>query len=812
MRSYSIEDLYPVLSLNNGVLLSKNGSITLGFSVEQPECYSLDCESIDFRLKEFFRAFKPMSDKTIIHKQDIYISKYFDSSIIKGDSFLQTADRRFFDKQKYFEHKCFLFFSIERLSSLSSAYIKNPLSYKSSLAKDDLSRLSVFVDDVENAITILGNLPNTAIKQLSEEDFREYIYMYTNGLKDDDNSFSDVFFEDRVKINEKRGRIYSFCDSFYLPDTLESTVKDESISNANSSLYCSLLECLGMHLKYSHVVNQYWRFNKAFKAELSHKVRLFGQYRNFDKEIEHERKQLEDLETEIVSEGNIICENHYNIYLLEDENVFDKADEEIRQKLKLLDFRYYVPAFDNLREMFFSSIGGNASKLRSDFWFLSDLQSSLCLTVHQSTFKQDERGIFFNERIDNVPCLIDTWNGRKGYKLPARNSVVIASTGGGKSVTTLSIVQQNIEQGNKTVVVEFGKSFYQLTQMYNNISLHIDYDENTPLGINPFHLSNGRLTNDKINTLVNLILKFWRITAIKEDDNQVVALRDLLQHYYKNVSYNHSFEGFYNYIKSNYEKIVLELNLNKAYFDYDSFIHVCKEFCTGGYYENVCKASSLGDIIAEKDFIVFELTKIKKDPFLVSVIMSIILDVIETKLLDRNTRGLLVFDEYAETQTLKDKDNSIHATVAFCYQKLRKENSAVLIVLQSPAQLSDDEYSKGIIANTQILYVLPTTETVYNSIIRTFEISNKSHIDLMKSQRNNFEGENKYSEVFIRMGDLYAVVVRLKLSPEKFYTYQTDGETWAELQTSAKEIGIKQAIINRINKNKDEKTNSNIRF
>ena len=80
--------------------------------------------------------------------------------------------------------------------------------------------------------------------------------------------------------------------------------------------------------------------------------------------------------------------------------------------------------------------------------------------------------------------------------------------------------------------------------------------------------------------------------------------------------------------------------------------------------------------------------------------VSIILDVIDKKLLDRSNKGLLLFDEYAEVQTVKDDfgGDDMHATVAFCYQKIRKENGSVMTVLQSPDQLRDDEYSKGIIS------------------------------------------------------------------------------------------------------------------
>ena len=201
--------------------------------------------------------------------------------------------------------------------------------------------------------------------------------------------------------------------------------------------------------------------------------------------------------------------------------------------------------------------------------------------------------------------------------------------------------------------------------------------------------------------------------------------------------------------------------------------------------------------IASKDFIIFELTQIKKDPFLVSVIMSILFDTIESKILsDRSQRGMLVFDEYAESQAIKDSHSGadIHSTVAFCYQKLRKENGAIMTIIQSPAQLPDNEYTKGIISNTQILYVLPTTNVVYSDVEEMFRFDSKAKKNLMRSIKNDFASKRKYSEVFVSFGDKDFKVLRLELSPEKFLAFQTDGSIWQELQDRAKSTDILTAI------------------
>lgn len=789
--------------LGTGAILTKSGSITLCYYLDNPICYSLTKDDLEERNKDFFRAFKHLGNNTYVQKQDVYLRKGFNSKIIKGDSFLQTAEREYFDGKTYIDHFCILAFSLTGLRSLESAYIKNPVKYDQNLTEFDRKRLVAFLEEVKSAVTILNNLPNTKLTPLTEIDVKMYLFNYVNGFYNDDGIRDNVF-DNNLTIGDKKGAFFAICEAEYLPDILRTHIKDESLPTANATLYSGMLERLGVHLKASHVINQFWNFSSEYRGELSHKVRLFKQHQSFDKEIKRNAQLLDDLEREITEEGNIICKTHFNIYILEEGDYYEKALEYIKSIFKINDFKYYIPILDGLEEIYLGSIIGNAHKLNPLYWYPTDLRSSLCLMLHYTTYKNDNKGIFFNERLYNTPICVDVWDSPQGYKLPAHNGIVIASTGGGKSVTVLNHVQQWIEEGDETVIVEFGKSFYQLTQLYPDISLHVDYDGTKPLGINPFNLGGIPLTLDKINTLVNIVLKFWRAKDIKEDAKQVVSLRNILQDYYHNVNAGHSFPSFYNYVKDNFDNIADRLEISEDYFDIRSFTHVCKEFLEGGYYENVCKESELGELVQEKRNIVFELTKIKKDPFLISVIYTILLDVIETKLLDRSKVGHLVFDEYAEAQHLKDnfEDNSIHATVAFCYQKLRKENSGVWTIIQSPSQLSNDEFSKGIISNTQMLYVLPTTETVYDAVIAMFSIKNEAHINLMKSIKNNFSGQDKYSEFFVRFGDLGATVLRLQLSPEKFYAFQTDGDTWQLLQDEAQTIGLQQAITNKIYPNK----------
>jgi type IV secretory pathway VirB4 component len=192
--------------------------------------------------------------------------------------------------------------------------------------------------------------------------------------------------------------------------------------------------------------------------------------------------------------------------------------------------------------------------------------------------------------------------------------------------------------------------------------------------------------------------------------------------------------------------------------------------------------------------------KIKKDPFLVTLILLILQETIDSNILsDRGKKGVLIFDEFAETQAIKDmySGEEVIQTVAILYQKIRKENGAVYIIIQDPSQLPDNNYTAGIIANTQVLMVLPSNKGTYQEVQKKFKLAEHEMYQLL-SLKNNLIAEHPYSELFLKLGE-ENTVVRLELPPEAFLAFQTDGEKWKQLNAEFERVkDMKQAINNLI--------------
>ena len=798
----SAEQAYSIFGFFDNIILSKSGTLSIVYKLSNPECYSLDQKGLEKRHNDFFRAFRQMPANTFVHKQDVFLRKPYDYKLISS-SFISRAEKRHFDGRQYLDHNCYLSFTIGGLHSLEKAYTANPTAYKEELTKADKEKLNVFLEAVEGAVTILRNIPLTKISALNRTEITQYLFSFVNGFHED-SGLRDINFTDKIEIGSKKGMFFTVCNEKYFPEYVHVLREDDSIEESNSRLYGAMLENLGVHLKCTHVINQIWKFegNKLL-YDLQKRVTTYGQHKEFSADIAHKHKFLTEYLEETTNEKNVLCRSHYSLMILEDnETLLERSMERVKEIFRVNDFQYYIPSYEGIYEIFIGNILGRENRLHNDYFFFTDIKTSLCLNVNYTTFKSDEEGILFTDRIYQVPLKKDIWDAKK-KRIPARNAIFVASTGGGKSFTALNQVQQMLEQGYRLIVVEFGKSFYQLTKLYPDVSLHIDYNGTEPLGINPFFCQ-GEPDNDKIRTLVQLVLKFLRSNEIQNDTPQIISLTKIISYYYKKVDKAHSFPSFYQFVKDNQKEIFSALEIQEKYFDIDMFLHNGSDFIKGGFYENVCKPSSIEDDIRGKNLIVFELTRIKKDPFLVSVIMSILFDVIENKILsDRSTRGVLLYDEYAETQALRDMftGEDIHSTVAFSYQKLRKENGAIMTIIQTPSQLPDNNYTRGMIGNTQILYVFPTTETVYDEVIEAFHIKNESHINLMRSIRNDFSSSRPYSELFTRFLDHEAIVMRLEASREKYLAFQTEGEVWSLIEKKYKETGNMESAIEEYIKN-----------
>lgn len=798
---------YSILGFSGNLFLSKDGSVGACFLVSNPEPYSLDMIKLDLRHESFVRAFRNIDDGIYVQKQDIVLDEtYVSAKHYFRNTFLTRSESKHFNGRKGIRHYCLLSFTLTKLESLQESYVANPLKYKDKLTENDRERLTRFFDRVQSSVGILQKLYNTTITELEEDELRYFFLNYVNGFQGD-QGLRDLVFDGKMHIGDHTYSVFAISDSSYLPDTIANVSEDTTINVENLKRYKGFVDDLGVHLPFDHIFNQllYFPGHRELREELEMRVEQFEKSQSFSTSLKTEFHRLKAVEKQLLDHNVTLCKSHYNIMTWHaDPEELGRRGDAIKGILDDKEISYYIPSYEGLENIFLSTIVGRQSKLHRDYLFLNTLENACCMFTNYSYYTDDDEGIIVQDRLLQVPYRLDWWDARK-KRINARNFIMYAPTGSGKSSDVLNMAYQFLEDGITLVIAEFGNSFEQLTKLYPKESKHIKVNSETAFGINPFELEGMPLTGDKIFSLTAVVMKFWRLPAeTKADATRVVAITKTLQDYYKHVNTDHHFISYYTYIKSNFRAICERQEFPEAYFDIDSFLVVCSEFLPGGLYHNVVASNSeIDESIRQKSAIVFELKEIKDNPFLVSVIMTILLDTINEKILkDRTKRGYFLFDEMALGAELKDIYTGIDimSTIALITASIRKDNGGVGLIYQTPTQMpKNNPYADSIIGNMQILAVLEGNEQVYDAIIERHRIKNSEHIEMMKSVANDFTAKRPYSEKFVRFNENYATVIRNEFSREKYLAFQTEGELWTELQNSFQRTGnMEETLIEYI--------------
>ena len=790
IEEYSIDEI-----VDNFIMFSKDGALAYAYDLDNPVHHSIDEQDYDVRHDKLVQAFTGAPDNSYLHKQDIYLRKRFNGSRIDRNSFLGDSVVKHFDGKLYTDHTSSLFFTLPGLSSLKKAYLANPFSYDQKLHSSDRHRIEDFENYIKKAINVLGAIKNTSVNP--KMDLDRYVFDYINGFSTD-QGLHDIDYLSST-FGKKHFSIFSFSRPEYYPDEIPNIV-DSTFGVGDSKLKEGYVDFLGEQFLHEHIVNQVVHFvgKKRLLKEIERARGEYSKFRSISPFLEQRTQQLDESLKYLSQENHTVVKYHSNVILMAD-TLGDLARSE-RALVAVLNTRginYDRPKGDPLVNCFRSSIPGRSPLFHKEYFYTTDLAMATALFTHTTVAKDDEHGIYVNDRISQRPLKRDWWDEQK-LRMNARNSITIASTGGGKSVATLRKITQFLEQSVNIIVVEFGKSFEFITKLYPEISKHIKYTPDKPLGINPFQI-NGELDYIKIGYLASVIMKCWRVKEFMADTHILVSLNKIIKHYYDKVNENRCFQSFYDFIIEGGTQLLDELEIEHIYFDLKSFKHNCSEFVTGGIYENIFKVDATNQMnIADHQLVVFELDQIKNDPFLVTLILLVVQDTIDTNILsDRSKKGMLIFDEFAETQAIRDlyTDAAVLESVAILYQKIRKENGAVQIIIQDISQLPDNQYTQSIRANSQVIEVLPSKISSYKAIKDTLSLP-AAHYSQMCSINNNYSGERPYSEMFVMFGETHFEVVRQELSSYEYLAFQTEGKIWKTLSDEYDKHGdLKKAIV-----------------
>ena len=110
LKATTLERKFPLLAVENGCIVSKDADITVAFSVELPELFTVTSTEYEAIHSAWYKAIKVLPDFSIIHKQDFFIKENYQPDIQKDElSFLSRSFERHFNERPFLNHYCYLF-------------------------------------------------------------------------------------------------------------------------------------------------------------------------------------------------------------------------------------------------------------------------------------------------------------------------------------------------------------------------------------------------------------------------------------------------------------------------------------------------------------------------------------------------------------------------------------------------------------------------------------------------------------------------------------------------------------------------------
>lgn len=170
VKSNQIENCFPLLSYEDGLLVSKSGDITRLFELTLPQVYTSSDVEIDAMNECWCRAVRTLPNYSIVHKQDVFSESVWQDEPF-SDSFLQEASARHFTGRTVLRHRCFLYVTLSTKNGLKTTSAGNAILRNRVVPQDaiDSMRIDTFNDSVDQMVNILKS-GGIACRELTEDE------------------------------------------------------------------------------------------------------------------------------------------------------------------------------------------------------------------------------------------------------------------------------------------------------------------------------------------------------------------------------------------------------------------------------------------------------------------------------------------------------------------------------------------------------------------------------------------------------------------------------------------------------------------
>lgn len=268
LKAETLERKFPLLSVENGCIVSKDADLTVAFEVELPELYTVTADEYEAMHSSWIKAVKVLPEHSVVCKQDWFVKETYRPKTDDGEqSFLTRSYELHFNERPYLNHKCYLFLTKttrerSRRKSDFNTLCRGFLLPKEITDKDAAAR---FLEAVEQFERIMNDSGHIRLRRLETDEItgtkerpglvEKY---FSLSLEDETAVLQDICLKPgRMRIGDKRLCLHTLSDTEDLPGRLSTDMRYERMSTDRSDCRLSFAAPVGLLLSCNHIYSQY---------------------------------------------------------------------------------------------------------------------------------------------------------------------------------------------------------------------------------------------------------------------------------------------------------------------------------------------------------------------------------------------------------------------------------------------------------------------------------------------------------------------------------------------------------------------------
>mgnify|MGYP003159430990 FL=1 len=808
LKAETLERRFPLLSVENGCIVSKDADLTVAFEVELPELYTVTADEYEAMHSSWIKAVKVLPEHSVVCKQDWFVKETYRPKTDDGEqSFLTRSYELHFNERPYLNHKCYLFLTKttrerSRRKSDFNTLCRGFLLPKEITNKDAAAR---FLEAVEQFERIMNDSGHIRLRRLETDEItgtkerpglvEKY---FSLSLEDETAVLQDICLKPgRMRIGDKRLCLHTLSDTEDLPGRLSTDMRYERMSTDRSDCRLSFAAPVGLLLSCNHIYSQYVFIDDAQEIlqMMEKNSRNMLSLSKYSRSNAVNQEWTEMYLDEAHTKGVLPVRCHCNVIAwAEDAEEFRRIRNDTGSQLAMMEC---TPRYNTIDTpvIYWAGIPGNAGDFPSEESFYTFLEQAVCLFAGETNYRNSPSpfGIRLADRQNGIPVHVDISDlpMKKGI-ITNRNKFILGPSGSGKSFFTNHLVRQYYEQGAHILLVDTGNSYQGLCRMIHDRTngkdgIYITYEEDNPISFNPFYTESGKFDVEKRDSINTLILTLWKREDESPKRSEEVALSGAVNAYIRKISENRNirpdFNGFYEFVAEDYRRMIEEKKVREKDFDIDGFLNVLEPFYRGGDYDFLLNSDKELDLTGKR-FIVFELDNISSNKVLLPVVTLIIMETFIAKMRRlKGIRKMILIEEC--WKALMSANMSEY--IKYLFKTVRKYFGEAVVVTQEVDDIISSPIVKEAIINNSDCKILLDQRKYMNKfehIQRLLGLTEKEKGQILSINQANHPGRF-YREVWIGLGGTCSAVYATEVSEEEYFTFTTEESEKLEVQRIA---------------------------